>query len=328
MVNLSFDEIVKIIKEKTNLSENEILNKVDAKLKELSGLVSREGAASIIANELGIKLFKEGAGKLQIKNILPGLKSVTFVAKIVKIFPIHSFKNEKREGKVASILVGDETGNLRVVFWDNSFIEKIEKGELKEGDIIKIYNGYVKESNLGGPEVHTSNRSKIEINPKDVKIDLPNNSLIVPQKKISEINEEGIFEISGTIVNFYDLKNDFFEVCPLCNKKLVEGKCNEHGEVSPKKRFMLSSVIDDGTSSIKVIFFGNQAERLMNLSNEDLLNLANQGKLKEKKDDLLGSEVIVEASFSKNDFSEEFEGIARKVYLLDPAKELSKLLQG
>ena len=51
------DIIAKILKE-TSLSEAEINTKIDQKLDQLSGLISKEGAAHIIANELGVKLFE------------------------------------------------------------------------------------------------------------------------------------------------------------------------------------------------------------------------------------------------------------------------------
>ena len=53
---LNYDELINRIKEK-GFNDKEIERKINRKLEELSGLISREGAAHLIANELGINLF-------------------------------------------------------------------------------------------------------------------------------------------------------------------------------------------------------------------------------------------------------------------------------
>ena len=54
---MDFDEILKKIVEKTGSSEDDIKKKIAEKQRELSNLVSKDGAAYIIAKELGIELF-------------------------------------------------------------------------------------------------------------------------------------------------------------------------------------------------------------------------------------------------------------------------------
>ena len=76
MIQMPYEDVVAKIKEKSGLSDSEIENKVSQKLEQLSGLISKEGAAHIIANELGVKIFEQVSGKLQIKNILTGMRDV------------------------------------------------------------------------------------------------------------------------------------------------------------------------------------------------------------------------------------------------------------
>ena len=64
MLKIPLENIIEKIKQNTSLSEADINAKIDDKLKQLSGLISKEGAAHIIANELGVKLFEEVSGKL------------------------------------------------------------------------------------------------------------------------------------------------------------------------------------------------------------------------------------------------------------------------
>ena len=81
MIKIPFEQLVGKIKKESNISEDEINEKVNDKMKQLSGLISKEGAAHIVANELGIKLFESFSGKLQIKNIVAGLRNVETIGK-------------------------------------------------------------------------------------------------------------------------------------------------------------------------------------------------------------------------------------------------------
>ena len=69
MINVPLSTIKEKILENTDLTEEQLSDKIKEKLDQLSGLISEEGAAHIIANELGVKLLQT-SGKLEIKNIL------------------------------------------------------------------------------------------------------------------------------------------------------------------------------------------------------------------------------------------------------------------
>jgi hypothetical protein len=66
MINIPIDVIIEKITEQTDLKEEEVQNKINSKLEQLSGLISKEGAAHIVANELGVKLMQtEGVMKIK-----------------------------------------------------------------------------------------------------------------------------------------------------------------------------------------------------------------------------------------------------------------------
>ena len=117
---LSYDELVNRIKEK-GFNEKEIERKINRKLEELSGLISREGAAHLIANELGIKIF-EDIGEIKINKIINGMRSIDVYGKIIINYGVREYKTEKRQGKVGSFLIGDETARIRVSVWDEVII--------------------------------------------------------------------------------------------------------------------------------------------------------------------------------------------------------------
>src|SRR3989338_9371145 len=167
MIRLSYEEIIAKIKEKSGASEAELSGKVAAKMSQLAGLVSREGAAHIVASELGIRLVDQLSGRLQIKNILNGMRDVETVGKVMQVFDERSFTANGKEGRVASIQVADETGSIRIVLWN----EKADNAKLaKAGDIIKVKSAYVRERN-GISELHLGDRSTILINPPGESVD-------------------------------------------------------------------------------------------------------------------------------------------------------------
>ena len=71
MFKLPLPDIIQKIKIGSGISDEDINQKIDVKMQQLSGLISKEGAAHIVANELGIKLFEQTSGILKIKNIRP-----------------------------------------------------------------------------------------------------------------------------------------------------------------------------------------------------------------------------------------------------------------
>ena len=137
MINMPLSQIKEKIIKEGSLSEAELDTKIKEKMDKLSGLISEEGAAHIIANELGIKLF-EVSGKLQVQNILAGMSNVEVSGKVVKKYEVREFATEKRKGKVGSFLIADETGLIRVVLW-NDQTDLFEK--FNEGDVVRINNG-------------------------------------------------------------------------------------------------------------------------------------------------------------------------------------------
>src|SRR3989344_5989718 len=103
----------------SKLTGDEIERKVEAKRAKLSGLVSKEGAAQIVAAELGINFEKE---RMKISELVQGMKRANVVGKILKVFPIRSFSKNGREGKVCNFMLADESSNVKAVLWDANHI--------------------------------------------------------------------------------------------------------------------------------------------------------------------------------------------------------------
>jgi replication factor A1 len=327
MFKMALSEIIEKIKEKANVTEDEINLKIDEKLKQLSGLISKEGAAHIIANEYGVKVLDQVSGKLEIKNILAGMRDVETVGKIQQVFPVSEFQRKDGTlGKVASISIGDETGTIRVVMWGS---QADAATTLKQDDIVKVLSGYVRE-NSGRKEIHLNDRSRLVVNPPgetvgEIKKEVPK------RKSIDQLTEQDIdIELFATIVQVFDIR--FFEVCPTCNKRarLRETSyiCEEHGEVKPNYSYVLNLVLDDGKGTIRAVFFRDQLEHLLEKSKEEVITYKDAPeKIDELKTSLLGNQIKVLGRVNKNEMFDRLEFITRQVFPKPNPEEEIKLLQ-
>jgi len=319
MLKLSYEEIKRRLREEKGVSDAEIEEKVKQKLNKLSGLISKEGAAHIVANELGVKLFPDPQKKrYKIKEILPGLKGVEVTGRIVRKYETRTFNKEGKEGKVASLLLGDDTGVLRVVFWDENHIKQIES--LKEHDIIKVVNGYAKE-NQGFKELHMGNRGEVVINPKGEDIEPIKQVRDFSQKKISELQPGDLVKVMGTVVQVFEPR--FYEACPQCSKKLTaEGEkrsCPEHGVVMARNVPILNFIFDDGTGNIRVVCFRDTAAQALNTTEEQMQTYKdNSSGFEIVKNEFTGKHLMITGRVNKNDMFDRLEFVAHNVAAVNP----------
>ncbi len=321
MIKIPKHIIIEKIKEKAGLSDQEINSRVKDKLDQLSGLISEEGALHIIANELGVKIL-EDPGKLQIKNVLAGMRHVELTGKVMNIYEVRTFEKDNRKGRVGSFIIGDETGMIRVVAW-NDKADLLSK--IKENDIIKIENGYSRD-NRGRMEVHLGEKTTVTISPNDVKdIEVKDKA---ERKKIADLKEnENNVEILGTIVQVFDPR--FFEVCPQCNKRVKKREdgfyCDVHNKVDPSYAYVLNLFLDDGTENVRVVLWRNQVQNLLNMNNEEII-AKKESSFEDIKNELLGQIVKFVGRTNKNDMFDRIEFIPQLVFTNpDPKEEIARL---
>ena len=323
MIRMPLPDMLSRLKEKTGLSDADLMAKIDAKCAALSGLISKEGAAHIIANELGVKLL-EGSGK--IKDLLPGMRNAELLGRVTQIYEIREFQRaDGTAGKVGSFLVGDDTGMVRIVCWGNQ-TELMRT--LATGTPLKISGGMVRENQRGYKEVHLNESSRILTNPAEP---VPEVGVKVTRKTLRELqeNEEQV-EVLGTIVQVFDPK--FFEVCSQCGTRLKEvdaqWTCTDHGAAMPDYSYLVNVFLDDGTENMRVVLFRNQAERLLNKTKEQMIayRLAPE-TFEPMKTELLGEQFRFIGRAKKNTFFDRLEFIANQVHKAIAEEELARLQQ-
>lgn len=207
-VKMELEEIITKIVGETGMEEEEVQARIEEKQKELGGLITPIGAAHIIANEVGINLL-EGTSKtndLKIENIIPGMGSVDVVGRVIRIFPAREFeRKDKSTGRVASVILADETGSIRVVFWDKH-VKLLDEGKIEEGDVLRIRKAYTKENINGEAEIHLGLRARVIVNPEDVSKD----EMPLPEARVKKINEleEGMssVDVLVRVLRIYDVK--------------------------------------------------------------------------------------------------------------------------
>lgn len=285
----NYTQLVDRIARSSGLTNNEIERRVEAKRAKLSGLISKEGAAQVVASELGISFEKE---KMKINELVSGMRKVNVVGKVIRMFPVRSYSKEGREGKIGSFVLADDTSNMRAVLWDTNHISLIEKNEIKEGDVIEIANGSIRNS-----ELHLTGFSDIKLSNEHLEKVVEDT--VIHEKLINQLTQGENAGIRAFIVQIFEPR--FFTVCPSCRKKVSEtGECPEHGKVAGEKRALLSVVLDDGSETIRAVLFSDQIEKI--IPREEL-----ESGFEQRREGLLGKEMLFSGQVRRNQLYDNLE---------------------
>lgn len=200
---MSTEEIIKrILALKPNLTEEAVRQLIKEERAKAEGLLTEEAAAHLVASNLGINgMGEKFEAKLSIGDLTAGLNDVNLTGRIIHIFPSHTFDRDgSRKGKVLRIILGDKTGNVTVVFWDEK-ADNLEASKISPGKIIRILHGYTRERR-GNIEVNMGNRAQVYIEPMDVvQEDYPviDDFFLTP----ADIHSEGDVLLEGVVMDSY-----------------------------------------------------------------------------------------------------------------------------
>ena len=312
MLKLSYEQILEKIQGSTDKSRSQIELLVENKQKQLSDLISKEGAAHIIANELNVKLFENIEKRYKINDLISGMNSVEVLVKISQVYGVREFQRNEKSGKVANLLVGDETGACRAVIWDAKIISRLENKDIGENQTILIKNAYVKENN-GFKEIHLGSRAEVEISGEEIEF---SGMMQTEAKKIASLNANEFASIEGTIVQVFEPR--FYSACQECKKKVSEeNKCESHGIVIPKEIPIVNIYLDDGTETIRAVLFNENANKLVS-SIETLKNPD------DFRDEVLGKQIRATGKVINNESFQRNEFRVNSIEELNPEKVLSR----
>jgi len=242
---MSTEEIIaKILSKHPEVSREEILERLEKMRKKTSGLISDDVLLRMIAIEFGVETTADKAltQGLMFKNLVPGLNDVTVVGRVVAAFPSKTFTGRKN-GKVASLLVADESGVLRVVLW-NDKADIVDSCKVRAGQIVRFSHGYTREGRSGKVELHIGEKSEVEICPKDVKAEnYPTLAKFLTKiKELSKVHK-------GKRVNLAGAVKELFPSSTFQRSDSTSGKV---------MRFILA----DGTDEVAVVVWNDKVDEV------------------------------------------------------------------
>ncbi len=262
---------------KKGLSEVEIQKQVKAKMNEYGGYLTDSGALYLIAKEYDVsfkeasEILEEGQSReeeidydefrVKISDLIEGQDSIVLLGMITRFYKVRNFvRKDGSAGSVASIVVQDETGSVRVNLWDQH--AKIVESELfREGLGVRVVGVYAKKGLKDELEVNAGKKAKVELNPKSPLLarmsgsEVQNNQIYTSSEEFQEIpisellEKEGfVNEARGTILKIEELKDITLK--------------------SGEKSFLLKFLLSDDTATIRVNVWGLTAVDYLKSLNE------------------------------------------------------------
>ena len=232
---------------------------------------------------------------------------------VVEISEIREFnRTDGSTGKVASMTIQDNSGELRIVAWDEN-AEKLETIREKDMKYVKIFFGRIREQNEGielhlTPLSHIRSSSRvpvslrsIELNTKGIEDSETKKSVLgefnynkIQLSELPESEDGTLIEVLGKMVRVFQT-SPYYYSCGECWKK-VESKsdgwyCPQHGNTEAQLRMRLTGILDDGTGIIRVTFFGTSAEIITGMSNKSIKVLLEKGSTDDQIFEMIQKEV-------------------------------------
>ncbi len=243
-----------ILSKRRELSQEQILALIDEKKKEGRGLLSDEGAARLVAEELLIQTRGTDLGRMQVKDLVSGLNDITISGRVLMTWPPQQFqRRDGTPGRVMRILIADKSDRVRCAIWDRH-VDVLSRAGNLQAKVLRIGHAYTRQGLSGDTEVHAGDRSSIQIDPEDMpKADLPEfGDLFTPLGKLtagaSQVNAIGVVQSDTRYYTF--------------------AKEERAGSV-------LRTIVADESGSIPLVAWNERAEELKELKIGDIVQMLN-----------------------------------------------------
>lgn len=180
------DELYEVVKDM--LSREGFEEKVKEASEEYGGLIDETAAAMVVVDKLRGDFFN--VAKI---SDLEESKEVTLYARVEFLGEVKKFDG----GRVANIVISDETGMCMLVLWDNN-AGLVEDGRIVEGMTIKVINGYVKkgyygiEVNVGRWGIVEIDEGKLRGYEKNVKLVDAREGIVNIRARIKNLSNQDI----------------------------------------------------------------------------------------------------------------------------------------
>ncbi len=164
------------------MSEEELEKKVKNKVEEYGGFMSEQGVLFVIARENGLNLRSPDIDDylydeleeevdydeftIDISDVREGMSNIVLLGKILSTQKIREFiRKDESIGKVSSFLLGDLTGTVKVVLWDER-ADSVNHESFKPNELVRVIGGYSKLGQNEAIEVHLGRKGTLIFAPE------------------------------------------------------------------------------------------------------------------------------------------------------------------
>lgn len=306
MAKIPYDIILQRIHQATKLSTADIEKRIERKLNELSGLLTKQGAAQIIANQLGVDLLPKTDGPIPLNEIYEGMTNLTIDVQLIDIYEPRTFTRNDKQGQVRSMLVGDSTDRIRVSVW-NDVVEQTKS--LEPGMILRI-NRLTARTNRGRTELSAADGCTITPNPQGITIDniAPPKAIQIhaPFCLIKDVTTNTYATLLGVVVQTF--RPNFYTT-------------------NDEQGYVTNAVIDDGTQTIRVVLFKEAALAFFNITHDEMIKLKDDQESQEQlRKKPIGHYIEIQGRVTQNTMYDRLEIVASQIsWDIDVKKYIEKI---
>ena len=241
-------------------------------------------ASVLIVNELS---FSDVSGdSVKVSEITDENKTANFIARIVSAFEVKEFtRSDGTIGRVGNLIVGDETGKIRVTIWDD-VADLLKTGEIKVGQTIQI-SGSVKYG-YSGVEIHVGNNDILTKSEEQIEV-------TERAQQIKDIKDgTGDLNLTGKVLEISDIRTF----------QRKDGAAGKVGNV----------LLGDSTGAIRVVLWDEKTDVLIDIECGDAIDIINgyarENSFSHKVELQIGNQGIIRKSEKKIEYKEKFLPIA------------------
>lgn len=221
----------------------EVTKLIDERKKRFSGLLTDEGAAFMVAKELGVKL---DYGRLlefaQVAELKAGQNNVNLRAEAKQIFAPKKFEKDGKKGVLQSIVVADESGEIRLTIWHRD-VQRLEEMKVEKGAKLLLKGCYVS-TYKDKPQLNLGYGGELIVEkPAEAQTYVKLNALSVEMQNVDAV---------GRIARVFDEKQFQSET---------------------RSGNLRSFVMADETANVRCVAWNEMAEEIAKLGNGDLVKI-------------------------------------------------------
>ncbi len=267
-----------------SISKEEFAEKVNEKVEQMGGLCDEKTAAMLVAHDLGLN--ETGRSSQKIVDIKSDSGNVSFIAKVVSVFPTREFtRSDGTMGRVGNLLVADETGSIRVTLWDDK-TDLVNQGFIEISQNLQL-GGYVKEG-YSGVEVNIGSNGVLSQTDEEIQVKNPST-------KISDIKDGmGSINVVGRLLDISDVRT--------FNKK--DGSKGSVGNIT----------IGDDTGKIRITLWDDKTDKMTELHLGDAVEVINgyarENNFNQQVEIQVGNHGIIKKTETSVKYQENFTAIA------------------